>query len=97
MNTFCPVERDLARYENRLAAADRMDEARERAIAAERERLDLLPLGEILAECGHVCARRRDISDDPGWAPIRIDLDALIHAMAAANVESEVERARRMV
>jgi len=97
MNTFCPVARDLARYENRVAEEDRMEEARDRAVAVERERLDLLPLGEVLAERGFLNARVRDISDNPSWIALRIDLDALVDTLATSNVESESERARRMV
>jgi len=97
MNTFCPVESDLARYENRIAEADRMDEARDRAVAAERERLDLMPLAEVLAERSSLCVRLRDVSDSASWLKIRLDLDALVDALALSNIEPEIERARRMV
>jgi hypothetical protein len=97
MNTFCAVEHDLARYESRIAEEDRMEEARDRAVAVERERLDLLPLGEVLNERSSLRARLRDISDNPSWTEVRIDLEALVDALALQNVESEVERARRLV
>ena len=85
---YCVVERDLAAYERRVEAEYRLEEARDRAIAVERERLDELTVAELLGCQAPLIVRWRDVSDSPSSTTVRLDLDSIVDAIAAANVEA---------
>jgi len=84
MNAYCPVQHDLMRFENQMAAQDYLDACRDRAIADEVDRLKGLTVGALIADTDLILLA-------PGVARqshhgIAIELKTLIEEIAAANV-----------
>lgn len=88
------VERDLSLYERQIDAQDRLDQARDHAIAAERERLDALTVAELIADQAPLITRLRDVSDSCSRTPVILDLDSIIQVIASSNVDADAERSR---
>ena len=85
---YCVVERDLAAYERRVEAEDRLEEARDRAIAVERERLDGLTVAELLAERAFLHTDLSRVSNHPLRITIRMDIDFFVQEIANKNVDA---------
>ena len=84
MNVYCPVQHDLMRFENQMAAQDYLDACRERAIADEVDRLKDLTVGALIADTDLIWLA-------PGFGRqaergLCLELEEIIEAIAAANV-----------
>lgn len=95
----CVVSRDLARYENQIAREDRLEAARERAIEDHAEALLDLTLRQVMERFWNVSGMSSDIlTISPttiammhahGKAMVRVDMEALVYAMAETEVDAE--------
>ena len=90
MTTYCAVERDLAAYERRMAAEDRIEIARERAIEDEFKNMIARPTSCWVDEVVNV--RLRDVIHGPidatlSKSMVRIDLESVFRAIAEERVE----------
>ena len=98
MTTYCAVERDLARWQNKIDAEDRLEMARERAVEDEIKTMIKRPTSCWVDEVVNV--RLRDVIHGPidatlGKAVVRLDLEAIFRSIAERRVDAAAEQSTR--
>ena len=100
MTTYNAVERDLARWQNKIDAEDRLEMARERAVDAEYQSMLKQPLSCWIDETPiinlfDVCADRLPMGAIGRGMPIRLDVEAVFRSIAARRVDAAAEQSTR--